>query len=183
MLPDGANEVVDEFKRAVIASCSIHGAALTGIRRLANELSAAPRHPLNPDPTISFADDGPNLLNAKHEGRMRFSEFGALAAPGGPAEQRLGHRLIVFVYTIWETVYRPSLADALGTEARSIDVPILGDLRLMRNDIIHHKGIAKDSGRCVELMWFSRGDAIAVSHGRVVELEEKVRSLEFSAVA
>jgi hypothetical protein len=183
MLHDGANAVVDEFKRAVISSCSIHGAALTGIRRLANELSAQPRHPLNPGPTISFTDDDPNLLSTEHAGRTRVSEFASLAVPGGPAEQRLGHQLIVFVYTIWETVYRPSLAGALGTEARSIDVPILGDLRLMRNDIIHHKGIAKDSGRCVELTWFSRGDAIAVSHGRVVELEEKVRSLEFSAVA
>jgi hypothetical protein len=177
-----ANTVVEDFKQAVIATCSIHGASLTGVRWLASEMSAQPRHPQNPDPTISFTDGNPNLQSTRHAGRMRVSEFSALSVTGGLAEQHLGQQLIVFVYTIWETVYRPTLASALGTEAKSIDVPILGDLRLMRNDILHHKGIAKDSGRCVELRWFARGDVIALGPSHVVELEEQVRSLEFTPV-
>ena len=37
---------------------------------------------------------------------------------------------------------------------------LLGDIRLLRNDIVHHGGIATkaNSGRCKILQWFNDGD-------------------------
>lgn len=92
---------------------------------------ARPRHPENPDPTISFTDGNPSLPTTLHAGRMRVSDFEALAAEGGLAEEHLGHQLIVFVYTIWDSTYRPSLAKVLQVEPNSIQAPIMGDLRLL----------------------------------------------------
>lgn len=180
MLPEEANAIVEEFKEAVISSCAIHGASLVGIRQLSKDLLARPRHPENPDPTISFTDGNPSLPTTLHAGRMRVSDFEALAAEGGLAEERLGHQLIVFVYTIWDSTYRPSLAKALQVEPNSIQAPIMGDLRLLRNDIVHNKGIADKSADTTELRWFQRGEIMIVRHEHSAELDHKVRSLTFA---
>jgi len=182
MLPADAEAVVAEFKQAVTASCAIYGVSLTGICRLVDDMKRMPRLPENPDPDIAFSDGNPNLPTTTHAGRMRFSELTALAEEGGLAEQRLGHQLLVFVYAIWETTYRPRLAAALGIEPSSIEAPILGDLRLMRNDILHNHGIADRSARCTELRWFERGDEIVLHHVHVVELDYKLGSLTFAPV-
>jgi len=182
MLPNNADVVIDEFKQAVTTSCAIHGASLTGIRRLADDMVKAPRSPKNPDPTIAFSDGDPNLPTTRHAGRVPFSRFMALAAEGGLAEQRLGHQLVVFVYTIWESEYRPKLASALQVPPNNVEVPILGDLRRIRNDVVHNRGIASadHTAKCVELRWFSAGDPILVRHEHIIELDEKVQSLIFT---
>jgi hypothetical protein len=180
MLPEEANAIVEEFKDAVVSSCAIHGASLAGIRKLGQDLLTRPRQSENPDPTISFANGDPNLSSTLHAGRMRVSDFGALAAEGGLAEQRLGHQLIVFVYTIWDATYRPNLARSLSVEPNAIEAQIMGDLRLLRNDIVHNEGIADKSAEATELRWFQRGEAILVRHQHVAELDYKVRSLTFA---
>jgi hypothetical protein len=44
----------------------------------------------------------------------------------------------------------------------------------MRNDVVHHGGIAqkKNSGRCEVLRWFESGDRMLVRQARVLEFME-----------
>lgn len=71
-------------------------------------------------------------------------------------------KLIVFLYTLWEDGFRMSFAKAHGCEARDFQVPVLGDLKLMRHDIIHHRSVAssENTGRCQVLRWFKPGEVI-----------------------
>jgi len=48
---------------------------------------------------------------------------------------------VVLVYHFWEIEYRPRIAKAAGlADPNELKIPILGDLRLLRHEIIHHKG-------------------------------------------
>ena len=98
----------------------------------------------------------------------------ALTDPnGGPVHLRLGHQFVVFLLAGWEHEYRPRLAAAHGCDAGDIKVPVIGDLRLMRNDIIHHHAIAtsSNSGRCQVLRhWVTIGDAIDLGPEQLAEL-------------
>jgi hypothetical protein len=71
-------------------------------------------------------------------------------AEGGATHQRLTQQLIVTVYTGWEAEYRHRVAAARAMDVEAVRHDFFGDLRHLRNDIVHHRGIATEghSTRC-----------------------------------
>ena len=49
--------------------------------------------------------------------------------------------LLVFLYSKWDEYYRPLFAKDVGTDPKNVKCNLLGDLRLIRNCIIHAKSI------------------------------------------
>ena len=60
-------------------------------------------------------------------------------------------------------------------------VPLFGDMRLIRNDIIHNRGIASrnKSGRCEVLKWFVEGEVIRIASHHIDDFVRKFRSTPF----
>jgi hypothetical protein len=49
-----------------------------------------------------------------------------------------------------------------------LKVPVLGDIRLLRNDIVHHNAVATPRiAKCEVLKWFAPGDHIQLNAERV----------------
>lgn len=81
----------------------------------------------------------------------------------GNVETRLGHLWIISLYALWTDEYRPRLAKAHQRSPTDEKYDIFGDLRHLRNDVVHHRGIASadNTGRCVLLgHWFQPGSLI-----------------------
>jgi len=79
------------------------------------------------------------------------------------------HSVVVFTYHIWDEKYRAAIALERGVEVKDIQVDIFGDLRILRNSIIHNKGFAADDvSKCKTLTRFKPGDRIEF-HKRDVE--------------
>lgn len=86
---------------------------------------------------------------------------------------RLSQQWIVAFFTFWEHEFRPRLAESHAVQPNEIVVPLLGDLRLLRNDVVHHRGVAtaETTGRCEILgHWFELGDEIYLAVGHFIEL-------------
>ena len=92
----------------------------------------------------------------------------------GALKQRLGetgldltlaaHSVVVFVFHVWDERYRGLVASEKGLNKASVQVDILGDLRLIRNSLIHNKGIAAaDIANCESLVRFKPGDVIQLN--------------------
>ena len=84
----------------------------------------------------------------------------------GPIERRLNQQWIVYVYSGWEHEYRPRLERVHGCEKGGLKLAAFGDLRLLRNDIVHYHGIASadNSGKCEVLRhWVAIGEPILVT--------------------
>jgi hypothetical protein len=95
---------------------------------------------------------------------------------------RIGWQWIVSFYAAWDEFHRPRLAKALGCEPKAIKVPLLGDLRCLRNDIVHNRGVASPewAGKCEFLAhWVRIGEPIAV-HGE--QINEFVRCFPWDAL-
>ena len=61
---------------------------------------------------------------------------------GGRNHVLAAQLLIVLIFAYWEHEYRPKFATALNLpSSNDLKVPVFGDLKLLRNDIVHHKGI------------------------------------------
>ena len=82
---------------------------------------------------------------------------------------------LVDLYTYWEDHYRAQVAAALSMEKEAIRVPVFGDVRHIRQSIVHHRGIAlPEVEKCQVLKWFQEGDRIAVSTSQFRQLAREV---------
>lgn len=136
------------------------------LTKLDEFLDQMPRYPGNPDPIWTLGIGDPNLPGASPYAAMRISEIKVQIADGGELAVRLGHQWIVFLFALWDETYRPRLAAAHGCDKNDIKAPILGDLRRLRNDVVHHAGIAttRNTGKCEVLQgWFQPGDLIVMT--------------------
>lgn len=60
---------------------------------------------------------------------------------------------LVFLYETWDVEHRSRFAEAIGCQADEIKIPALGDLRLLRNLILHSHGvITEDAKRRLEVL-------------------------------
>ena len=87
----------------------------------------------------SFED--PNSPDVIHSRIVTAENFISENSPGGINQRQLSYSIVVFIYTYWEDEIRPRLARAAGTEEKNITCDIMGDLRCIRNSILHTKGI------------------------------------------
>jgi hypothetical protein len=74
---------------------------------------------------------------------VRAVDYIATNAPGGSNEQKLARAIVVFLFTYWEGEIRPRLARAKGVEIREIRSDIMGDIRVLRNVILHSKSVLR----------------------------------------
>jgi hypothetical protein len=96
----------------------------------------------------------------------------------GSMRTRLGHHWISHVYSGWDVEFRKRFASAHGWEVGDAVSPLMGDLRLLRNDVIHHRGVASrpNVGNCTVLNhWFKPGEDIALNAAHVNEFVVRLR--------
>jgi hypothetical protein len=89
----------------------------------------------------------------------------------------LANQALVQIYQYWEDRYREEIAKELGLEKTEFKVDIFGDVRILRNAIIHNHAIAtSDVERCKILTWFDHKQAIRVSPKKFEELIRQVKN-------
>jgi hypothetical protein len=104
----------------------------------------------------------------------------ALLCKDGLIEHRLNEQWLINLYTFWDGVYRPLIAEQRGVPVNEVVVPPIGDVRHLRNDIIHHRGIATrdNSGKCAVFQhWVVVGRPIIITTDRVHELLDALHLL------
>ena len=91
----------------------------------------------------------------------------------GEAEQLAFKGWVEQVYNgIWESSYRNEMRDSFeGTGIIRPQADPIGDLRLIRDDLIHNRGIAsaEKTGRCTILKWFETGDRMILGMRHVFD--------------
>lgn len=90
----------------------------------------------------------------------------------------LGEMAIVTIFQFWEDEFRSMIASELNIEKNSVKDDLIGDLRLIRHDIIHHGGYAeKEIEKYKQLVWFNQGDRIIINEDRINEIVAKLREV------
>jgi hypothetical protein len=95
-------------------------------------------------PVIVWASyEDPSKPDVVHNRIIRASDYLASNASGGSNEQQHARAIMVFLFTYWEDEIRPRLAAATGAALNDIQAPAMGDLRILRNVILHSRGIIR----------------------------------------
>ena len=105
-------------------------------------------------------------------GYRSFTAIEAEHAHEGPIEVWLGHAWLIRVFAEWDENAREALATLRGVKKNTIGADLFGDLRLYRNDIVHHHGMAsrRHAGKAKMLRWAEPGETIIVNQARIMEV-------------
>ena len=76
-----------------------------------------------------------------HNRIVRAEDYLAANAPNGSNEQQHARAIVVFLFTYWEDEIRPRLAKVKAVQLSEIRGDAMGDLRILRNVILHARGI------------------------------------------
>jgi hypothetical protein len=87
--------------------------------------------------------EDPTQPDVIHNRIIRASDYIAANAKGGSNAQQHSQAVLVFLFTYWEDEIRPRLATSKNGELREIRSDIMGGLRILRNVILHAKGIMR----------------------------------------
>lgn len=147
---DYFNNVSAELRRTYVATQF----AMAGLCELVRKSKGAVA-PENPDPKIYIGQTTPGDPGSHLYSYVTLSELTAAANPGGTTASTLSQQWIVSSFHAWEDNHRPAFARMCGVDTNDILSPIMGDLRNLRNDIIHHHGIAStaNTGKNTLLMF------------------------------
>ncbi|RDB06537.1 hypothetical protein [Runella aurantiaca] len=104
-------------------------------------------------------------------------EFKSRMSKGGKNYNFVGNTFIISVYAFWEDHYRQKIASSMGKKKNELKEPIMGDIRLIRNSLVHHKAIAlKEIEECEVLQIFKEGDTICFSDEQIFEIVEHINN-------
>ncbi len=150
-MSEAFDEVVREYLDFVNQQVGVYMDALAGF---AGHLTRVERqvHRVN-RPTKSSVDqtgqhvvvwasyEDPTKPDVIHNRIIRASDYLAANSKGGSNEQQHARAVLVFLFTYWELEIRPRLAASRGVELEQIRSDVMGDLRILRNAILHARGI------------------------------------------
>lgn len=163
-------ELLDEFAAEFWRSAGVLTFTGLGLSKLVEQLPET--HPDNPDPQIFVGPDAPTVPGARVDASWRRSDLESAARKDGWLREWLTDAWIALIFARWEGHYRPAFAATHGIEPSRVNSVVVGDIRLMRNDVIHHRGIAtaKNTGKCKIITRLRPGD-------RIILTPEDIRAL------
>jgi len=139
---DFANQQVGVYMDA-LAGFAGH---LTRVERQVHRISRAIKSSIDNTGqrvVVRASYEDPTQPDIIHNRIIRASDYVAANSKGGSNEQQHARAVLVFLFTYWEDEIRPRLAAAKSVELQDIRSDIMGDLRILRNIILHAKGIVR----------------------------------------
>jgi hypothetical protein len=175
--------IFQEFVDVLNALAGAHAFALAGLskeREYWSERLASTETPVTEDSTVYISNGRPEYPSTVAYSKWRLGDLPELLGVGGAVMTRVSQQWVISVYAEWDEHYRGLISNAMGL-AEPLKLPMFGDLRRFRHDIVHHRGIAtaENSGRCeVFRDWFRPGQPMFFDVHRVAEFMTKVEAVE-----
>jgi hypothetical protein len=118
-------------------------------------------------PMVWASYEDPSKPDIIHNRIVRSSEYLSSNSVDGPNAQQHSQAILVFLFTYWEDEIRPRLAKSMNITVSEIKSDIMGDLRIIRNVILHSKGIIRhDKHKDLKLLreMFAVGQPVYISY-------------------
>jgi hypothetical protein len=149
-MSDGFDEVIREYIDFVNQQVGAYMDALAGfaghhtrIERQVHRISRAIKSSIDNTGqrvVVRASYEDPTQPDVIHNRIIRAKDYVAANSKGGSNEQQHARAVLLFLFTYWEDEIRPRLAAAKSVELQDIHSDIMGDLRILRNIILHAKG-------------------------------------------
>lgn len=140
---DFVNEQVGAYMSALAGFAGHHARVSRQIHRANRPVSMRPPDETGMATVVWASYEDPSKPDIIHNQIIRCDEYLEANRPGGKNEQQHSRSILIFLFTYWEGEIRPRLARAKGVELNEIQSDIMGDLRALRNVILHSKSVLR----------------------------------------
>ena len=126
---------------------------------------------------LFFGSGNPNEPATEIEHVAPITEVMSRNTETGSNFRFIGNMCLISIYQYWEDYYRNKIAELLGKKKNDLKEPIMGDLRLLRISIIHHKAIAlPEIESCTLLRWYQESDEIFINKEQFQEIIKHIHA-------
>ena len=146
-LPEETNSEVMALLEEFLVACQQYYfafySAMTGIQTQ-HERYEKILQPANKDKAFFIGSAFPNAEQSPGSSTIAMMNQGELLESlkkGGVFENHHAKALVVVIFHIWDETYRPRIAEALSVKPKQVECALMGDIRQVRNLIIHEKSI------------------------------------------
>jgi hypothetical protein len=184
---------IDEFEDVVTSIYGVYLMSTQGFHLLVEELMKIQHMTINRlkgthperasvqymDSTLYiFGKGDPNLPTSIELYRCTQGEYKERNSEKGINSRFIGNMCVIAIYQYWEDYFRQKIANFLNrTSKNELTSDIMGDIKILRRSIIHHRGIAlKDVENCKLLRWFKKGDDIFIDKDMMQHIVFQVKS-------
>ncbi len=125
-----------------------------------------------------FGKGDPNLPTSIKLYRCTQGEYKERNSEKGINFRFIGNMCVIAIYQYWEDYFRQQIANLLNkTNKNELASDIMGDLKILRHSIIHHRSIAlKEVENCKLLRWFKKDDDIFIDKNMMEHIVFQVKS-------
>ena len=103
---------------------------------------------------ITMGEDGAATIN-KHYASIAVSEYLSSSRENGSFSNEIAKAFVCAIYSLWDEKYRVLIARDARVDQRKVSADLMGDLRHIRNCIVHSKSILKDEHSKVKVLNWS----------------------------
>jgi hypothetical protein len=121
----------------------------------------------------------------KAHSKVKLKDAVLSSAKDGVFSDTIAKSIIVTIYSEWEEMYRHKIAEEAGAEAKNIISDLMGDLRIVRNWIVHNKSVVdKDRAKIKVLSWqLQEGHELKVTSEMFSSLIDNINAMTVAAHA
>lgn len=102
-------------------------------------------------------------------------EFKARNSEKGLNYEFAGNMVVITIFHYWEDKYRADISKYLDKKD-NIKLSVFGDLRILRQSIVHHQGKAlKEINKCEVFKWFSENDKLFFTRDMIEDIIREVK--------
>lgn len=127
---------------------------------------------------VAYGTENPNLPGSYPLQQSTRKDVTERNKSNGTNIKLLGNMIVITIYQLWEDKYREILSNELGfLDKNNLKSDIFGDLRHLRNSIVHNNGIAiGEITKCKVFKWFQPSDEIVLNFDKVNTLILTIRT-------
>jgi hypothetical protein len=168
------SQILAEFQARghELYTCFVFAAA--GLNRAAEHLR--PHLTGEANQTLLVGDTAPG--QGKAQARIKMQDLIAFSSKGGLFTDTLAKSLIVSLYSEWDELYRHRFAKEIGVEASAVRADLMGDLRQIRNWIVHNKSVVGDKPLKVLPWQLSAGSLLSISEKCFVQFMDQLNEMQ-----
>ncbi|MBD2017804.1 hypothetical protein H6F96_28050 [Microcoleus sp. FACHB-53] len=131
----------------------------------------------SPDAKVFFGSGNPNDPATEVDHVAVITEVVSRNMETGSNFRFIGNMCLISIYQYWEDDYRKKIAELFHKKKNDLTEPIMGDIKELRNLIIHHKAIALPKvKKCILLKWYQEGDEIFINKEQFKEIIKHIRA-------
>ena len=167
---------VEQEMREFQASCERHyicyamaGYGVDEVAKIFNSRSVKPNKRLSAGTKLPKVTDNANLQPS-----ITFEELFS-CQKSGKFRELIARSLVIDIYTEWEEVRRKKIAKICGVEKNNVNADLMGDVRNIRNFLVHKKW--KDKKLKV-LRWAIGQESFRVTGNMFEELVQKIKLMK-----